>query len=386
MQKIFFICALFTFLNSNAQNVGIGTNTPVASAKLDVTSTNSGLLPPRMTYTQRNAIVNPVAGLIIYCTDCANGEMQYYNGTTWMQMTVAVGSVPFVVPTITTTSVSAITTSTATSGGNITSDGGVSVTARGVVWDTLPSPTIVLTNKTIDGSGTGNYTSNITGLLSNKIYHVRAYATNSVGTAYGGDSSFITSANFVNLPSVTICNQVWTSKNLDVDHYRNGDIIPKVTDNAIWAGLNTGAWCWYNNDSATYASIYGKLYNWYAVTDPRGLAPLGWHVPSESELTVLINCLGGSNIAGGTMKEVGTSYWSSPNLAATNSSGFTGLPGGMRGLAGPFVFTGTNGVWWSSSEYNTTDALHYRLSYSTSSVIKSNNGKTGGHSVRLVKD
>ena len=405
MQKIFFICSLFTFLNSNAQNVGIGTNTPVASAKLDVTSTNSGLLPPRMTYTQRNAIVNPVAGLIIYCTDCANGEMQYYNGTTWMQMTVAVGSVPFVVPTITTTSVSAITTSTATSGGNITSDGGVSVTARGVVWDTLPSPTIVLTNKTIDGSGTGNYTSNITGLLSNKIYHVRAYATNSVGTAYGGDSSFttpssipysyttgpnVTDANGNVYPSiVTSCGQTWTTKNLNVSRYRNGDVIPKVTDSATWVNLTTGAYCYYNNDSATYAATYGKLYNWYAVNDLRGLAPVGWHVSSNAELANFSICLGGPYGVGGKMKEIGTIHWNSPNTGATNSSGFSGLPGGCRTF-GRSNSIRSAGWWWSSTE-NTNPSVSNlafcrQLFDFSNEVSQGGFSWTDGYSVRLVKD
>ena len=410
MQKIFFICSLFTFLNSNAQNVGIGTNTPVASAKLDVTSTNSGLLPPRMTYAQRNAIVNPVAGLIIYCTDCANGEMQYYNGTTWMQMTVAVGSVPFVVPTITTTSVSAITTSTATSGGNITSDGGVSVTARGVVWDTLPLPTIALSTKTNAGSGTGSYTSNLTGLLSNKTYHVRAYATNNVGTAYGGDLTFstltpppysyttgpnVTDANGNIYPSiVTSCGQTWTTQNLRVSRYRNGNTIPQVTNATTWASLTTGAWCWYNNDSANYWQ-YGKLYNWYAVNDPRGLAPTGWHVPSNAEWKQLTKCIDpsadtvgqfsqtSSNVAGTAMKT--TSGWSNSGNG-TNSSGFAGRPGGGLFNNGNFGSVGIDGLWWSASIYDTTYAFNQDLYYNVSEISNGINPKTYGFSVRLVKD
>src|SRR5450759_3473794 len=142
------------------------------------------------------------------------------------------------------------------------------------------------------------------------------------------------------IPSVTICTQVWMLKNLDVSTYRNGDLIPKVTDPTAWSALTTGAWCWCSNDSATNASTYGKLYNRYAVNDPRGLPPTGWHVPSDAEWNTLITCLGGDPfVAGGAMKETGTTHWQSPNTDATNSSGFTGLPGGLRDT-GPFSAVG----------------------------------------------
>lgn len=177
-----------------AQNVGIGTTSPNASAQLDVSSTNSGFLPPRMTYAQRNAIVNPAAGLIVYCTDCANGEMQYFNGTSWINMSVGIGSIPFTAPIVSTKTTSSITTNGAVSGGNITSNGGASITARGVCWSTSVNPTIALATKTNDGNGIGLYTSTLTGLTANTSYHVRAYATNSVGTSYGGDSSFTTAS------------------------------------------------------------------------------------------------------------------------------------------------------------------------------------------------
>jgi len=115
-------------------------------------------------------------------------------------------------------------------------------------------------------------------------------------------------------------------KNLDVDHYRNGDPIPEVQDSAQWVNLKTGAWCYYNN-SDSLGKIYGKFYNWYAVNDPRRLAPIGYHVPSDAEWTVLSTFLGGNKGSGGKMKETDTTHWSSPNKGATNSSGFTALPG-----------------------------------------------------------
>ena len=188
--------------------------------------------------------------------------------------------------------------------------------------------------------------------------------------------------------TVTICSQVWMCKNLDVSTYRNGDPIPKVTDPNTWANLTTGAYCYYNNDSAQYAAVYGKLYNWYAVNDPRGLAPLGWHVPSNGEWAALETCLGGSSVAGGKMKEAGTAHWLSPNTGATNSSGFTGLPGGFRTYFGSFDLIGGHGYWWSSTEINTTDAWHLYLPYynGTSYRLSFGLGKLYGFSVRCLRD
>jgi uncharacterized protein (TIGR02145 family) len=135
--------------------------------------------------------------------------------------------------------------------------------------------------------------------------------------------------------TVKIGTQEWTIKNLDVSTYKNGDIIPEVKDYNEWIKLKTGAWCYYDNDPEN-GKIYGKLYNWYAVNDPRGLAPEGFHIPSDKEWTILINYLGGDDIAGGKMKEQGTEHWNTPNATATNSSGFSGLPGGYRNSLGPF--------------------------------------------------
>jgi uncharacterized protein (TIGR02145 family) len=338
-----------------------------------------------MTFAQRNAIVNPAAGLLIYCTDFVDGEMQYYNGSNWMQMTVSLGSVPPVVPTITTTKVGSTSPFTARTGGNITNNGGALVSARGVCWSTSSNPTIALTTKTSDSIGSGVFVSNITGLLPYITYHARAYATNSVGTAYGGDSAFMTNP----VPSVMICSQVWMIKNLDISTYRNGDPIPQVTDATQWSGLTTGAWCWYNNDSATYAS-YGKLYNWYAVNDPRGLAPSGWHVPSYTEWTTLSTCLGGDAVAGGALKEAGTTHWLSPNTGATNSSGFAGLPASFRIKTGTYnaIGVGSYGYWWSSTESvgNSLNAWFWNLAFDNTTVSSNTPNKASGLSVRCLRD
>lgn len=176
---------------ARSQNVGIGTTNPAASAILEARSTSKGFLPPRMTQAQRNAIAGPVAGLIVWCTNCGvTGELNVYNGSSWTNMVGAPATGVF--PTVSTTAISGITGITATSGGNVTSDGGSPITERGVCWGTSANPTIALSTKTIDGSGTGSFSSLISGLIGLTTYHVRAYATNSVGTSYGGDSIFTT--------------------------------------------------------------------------------------------------------------------------------------------------------------------------------------------------
>jgi uncharacterized protein (TIGR02145 family) len=193
-----------------------------------------------------------------------------------------------------------------------------------------------------------------------------------------------------NIESVTICNQVWMKKNLDVSNYRNGDPIPQVTDPVQWANLTTGAWCYYNNDPANN-DTYGKLYNWYAVNDPRGLAPVGWHVPSDSEWTVLTDvCLGGWWInAGSAMKETGCDHWLCPNTYATNSSGFTCLPGGYLYGNGTFYDIGRGAYLWSTTDDTSNDpynAFHRQLEYSDAFVPGGIMGKPYGLSVRCLRD
>jgi len=187
--------------------------------------------------------------------------------------------------------------------------------------------------------------------------------------------------------TVKICNQVWMTKNLDVDHYRNGDSITEVRDSILWGNLTTGAWCYYNNDPAMGA-IYGKLYNWFAVNDPRGLAPEGWHIPSEEEWMELENCLGGSDIAGGKMKAICTNYWQSPNEGATNESGFYALPGGYRSYYdnGMFYEVGLDGHWWSSTEASTYTAWYWEVTYRDATIGRFDLNKVNGFSVRCIKD
>ncbi|MEI6089318.1 MAG: FISUMP domain-containing protein [bacterium] len=184
---------------------------------------------------------------------------------------------------------------------------------------------------------------------------------------------------------ITIGTQVWKTKNLDVSTYRDGTTIPQVTDANEWANLTTGAWCYNDNDPANGA-IYGKLYNWYAVNDPRGLAPDGWHVPSDAEWSTLSTYLGGVSVAGGKLKEEGTTHWTSPNPGATNETGFTALPGGYREYYGTFNPIGTTGYWWSSTEGGTTAARGRNLYFYYSYLYSYDGHKGNGLSVRCIKD
>jgi uncharacterized protein (TIGR02145 family) len=368
-----------------------------ASVATDIETYTDAAVTAGSTYTYR-----------VYSYNSVGPSLGYSN-----PITVTI-STAITLATLTTTALSGITTTAAATGGTITSDGGAAITARGIVWSNLPNPTIDLPTKTTNGTGTGTFTSAISGLNPNWDYHVRAYATNSAGTAYGNEITFTTLQNStaINVPgpnvtdidgyvyqSVTNCGLTFTKQNLNVSKYSDGTSIPQVTDQTQWVNLTTGAWCYYNNDPAN-ESVYGKLYNWYAVagiydaasaTNPnlrKKLAPAGWHVPSDPEWTQLIDCLGGEDVAGGKMKSTGTSLWQSPNTDAANDSGFTGLPGGFRFniLFFEFNLISEYGNWWSSSQSDTTVAWYRQMSYNFGGAYRNDYNKAFGFSVRCVKD
>ncbi len=185
--------------------------------------------------------------------------------------------------------------------------------------------------------------------------------------------------------TVKIGGQWWMAENLRETKYRNGNAIPKVTDNAVWSGLSTGAHCAYSNNETT-ANTYGYLYNWYALNDGRYIAPSGWHVATDAEWTTLVTYLGGQSVAGGPMKERGTTHWSSPNTGATNGSGFTCLPGGSRLSSGSFANLGYYAYFWSSSESGTSYAWRVYLFFESSEASRTSFSKKYGYSVRLVRD
>lgn len=295
-----------------------------------------------------------------------------------------------VVPALTTTAVRYITQTTATCGGNIISDGGTIITTRGVCWSTNQTPTIA-DNKTIDSTGTGSFTSIITGLTANTTYYERAYATNSAGTGYGSAESFTTPGTVTDIDgnvynTIVIGTQTWMMENLKTTKYRNGDPIPNVTDSTQWNQyLTTGAYCNYRND-ISYANTYGHLYNWYAVNDIRKISPTGWHIPTNAEWTTLISFLGG-DIAGGKLKEAGTTHWASPNTGATNETGFTALPSGYRnGYDGMFEHITDLLYLWSSTDIDTSTAWCQVMYYNLGNASEGFFEKLFGFSVRCIKD
>jgi uncharacterized protein (TIGR02145 family) len=187
--------------------------------------------------------------------------------------------------------------------------------------------------------------------------------------------------------SVSINGQVWMQENLDVSRYRNGDLIRYAATNQDWldaAAKGEGAWSYYKNDAASNRK-YGRLYNWYAVHDPRGLAPSGWHIPTSQELNKLTKALGGPSVAGGKMKTTGSSLWLSPNFAADNSSRFSALPGGMRGTGGGFIFMGENAYFWSSSESTPTISWYSVVSSHLPIIVQGTEHNADGMSVRCIK-
>jgi uncharacterized protein (TIGR02145 family) len=184
---------------------------------------------------------------------------------------------------------------------------------------------------------------------------------------------------------VTIGTQVWMAANLKVTHYRNGDVIPNVTDNTTWAGLTTGAYCEYNNDVNNVA-IYGRLYNLYAANDSRNIAPAGWHVPTAAEWQTLVDYLGGNASAGGKMKEAGIRHWQSPNTSATNENGFSALPGGQRRFDGAYVGIGSFCFFWAYAEIDSTFTWYRLLYYDWAEISLYCNSEQSGFSVRCVKD
>jgi uncharacterized protein (TIGR02145 family) len=189
--------------------------------------------------------------------------------------------------------------------------------------------------------------------------------------------------------TVTIGTQTWMAENLKVSKYNDGTTITNIPDNTKWVNDTTGAWSNYNN-SDSLGKIYGKLYNWYAVSKTtngnKNVCPTGWHVPTDAEWTILTDYLGGASIAGGEMKEVGTTSWNSPNKGATNTSLFSGLPGGARDDSGGYGYIGKFGGWWSSSEFLPSNILIRSLEYDNGKADWSYAYEEGGLSVRCLKD
>jgi len=186
--------------------------------------------------------------------------------------------------------------------------------------------------------------------------------------------------------TVQIGTQRWMGQNLRTTKYSNGNDIANVTALPDWSSLTSGAWSHYNNNSQ-FEIPYGKLYNWYAVSDPRKLCPTGWRMPNESDFTILTTYLGGESVAGGKLKEVGTEHWNTPNTAATNETKFTAIPGGYRAYDVNFSHMGIGGYIWSADEFDSNNAWVHGATHDTPNLFSYNNGiKTNGFSVRCIKE
>ena len=371
-----------TFSSTVTANVlGLGTNSPSASAQLDMSSTSKGFLPPRMTYAQKTAIVSPDQGLIIYCTNCgANGEVEVFNGAAWTNIsgTSAAGTLPV----ITTTSLTSITSSSAISGGNVTSNGGVAITAEGVCWSTVSGSASVSGSHTSDGTVSGAFTSNITRLAALTTYYVKAYATNSTGTSYGNELSFSTTVS-TNPEVTTATGETWMDRNLgasqvatsSTDAQAFGDLyqwgrgtdghqlrsslttsVQSLIDqpgNALFI-LNGGDWRTSTNDNL-----------WQGVTGANNPCPSGFRIPTKVEW------------------DNESTSWSGINEAFSSPLKVT-MSGDRVSFSGLIVVVGQWGSFWTSTISGTNA---YRVYFG--SAGKGSDAlldRAWGISVRCIKD
>jgi uncharacterized protein (TIGR02145 family) len=307
-------------------------------------------------------------------------------------------------PTITTNTPTSIGIDSVVVGGDILNDGGSSIVLRGVCYFTTPSPNMG-NPRTEEGSGIGSFTSTLRNLSPSTTYYARSYAKNSQGVVvYGNEVSFstgtpvpsflcgtstVTDVDGNNYNTVQIGNQCWTQSNLKVSKYRNGDNIPTGLSNSDWGNTTSGAYAIYENNPVN-DSLYGKLYNHYAVMDNRGLCPTGWHVSTDVDWTTLETFLGGSSLAGGALKSTMTQPtsggWNHPNVGATNSSSFTAMAGGIRLNSGAFSLVDYYGFWWSSSGSAWLHSLYYGYVSVNREANYINNFRTRGSSVRCLRD
>jgi Protein of unknown function (DUF1566) len=381
MKKLLLSLLITLVVNSlSAQSVGIGTTNPSPYAILDVKDNSKGILIPRMDSVNRKNIP-ATRGMMVYDTTTsgfwyndgsawvnipgkgnAAGDMLYWDGTKWINLpagtpgqflTVAAGTLlPLwtggAAPVLTTTAVTSITQSTATSGGNIISNGGAAITTRGVVWDTLTDPTIVLITKTVNGSGNGSFTSNLTGLVPGKTYYVRAYATNTNGTTYGNQ------LNFVTPPAAFTIGQAFGGGIIFyVDGTGQHGLIAATADQSI--GLK-----WYNNV--------------YIVTNASGLA-IG---TGASNTTGLISVQGSGLYAATLCRQFynggGFSDWYLPSLFELNELFL------RKNIVGGF----SNSPYWSSSE-NSSSASAWGVDFSSPGANQNSYNKSNSLYVRAIR-
>jgi uncharacterized protein (TIGR02145 family) len=307
-------------------------------------------------------------------------------------------------PQLITADITSIAKSSALTGGSVTEDGDSKITERGICWIQGYNDPSISDSKITAGTGSGEFTVTLSGLSPGTSYSVRAYAINKAGIAYGDIVRFFTiPPDIVFNPAstygtmtdidgnvyktITIGTQVWMAENLKVSHYRNGDPVTFINSEYYeWRSDTTNGLSCYYLHNESIGSVYGKFYNWYAVNDFRGLAPLGWHIPLDAEWALLESYLGDNPTAGAKMKEAGTDHWEQSNSSGDNSSGFTALPGGLAEWPGLSHGMNNYTYFWSSTKDNHLYVWCYKLSYDISSLIREHMPTTTGISVRCIKD
>ena len=306
-------------------------------------------------------------------------------------------------PTVTTDALGTVSQTGVWAGGAVTADGGAEVTARGMCWSTGLLP-VITDAKVLWGQGLGPFTGWVLDLAPGTRYHMRAYATNSQGTAYGDTVAFTTlpgidTVNDVDgnvYHTVTIGNQVWMVENLKVTHFKDGTPIANVVQDD-WMDYPYAAWCDYL-ENPDWSGSFGRLYNWAAVADPKGLAPEGWRVARENDWQILEMTVGmlsatadllgwrGSD-EGGKLKDAGVDNWVIPNTGATNEVGFTAVPGGIRSADGHESSVQLVGFYWTSTieDIYRTEAWMRRIDYNRTDIFRHHFPKGCGMSVRCIK-
>jgi len=372
---------------------------------IDDNKTNNGIVT--------GEFISTVSGLLPGTTYYVRAYATNSVGTSYGQQIIFITTTA--IPTVTTSAISMITDSTAISGGNVISNGGAGISAKGICWSTSANPTLN-DSKTNELNGNITFSGSLTHLVYGTTYYVRAYATNSVGTGYGEQVQFTTTDIFGRLVtdlegnvyhSVKIGAQTWMVENLKTTRFRNGESIINITDATAWSNSTGPAWCEYNNDSENGSKL-GKLYNWNSVIDDRNIAPVGWHIPSDSEWSALENYLiaNGYNYDNSTTENkiakslaatTDWNYYSASeagavclNLLTNNKTGFNALPAGDRSnLTGiSFEEIGNSSCWWSSTAYDETYIWCRSLTKNTSGVYRDyySGRKSSGHSVRCIKN
>jgi uncharacterized protein (TIGR02145 family) len=304
---------------------------------------------------------------------------------------------------ITTGTVSNITVNSADVSGFI-SDIGIGAIQHGHCYAKTANPTVDNLKTELNAPLIGNFTSHLSDLEFGVKYYVKAYISNGNEVVYGDEINFTTATTVTDADGnisniVQIGTQFWTKENLKTTKYNDGSSIPNVTDTTAWRNLTTPGFCWYNNDAAYYKAIHGALYNWYAVNTGK-LCPVGWHVPTKDEWTILTDFLtnngygyqgSGNDIAKSIASTGGWNISSTPgapgnDLTSNNSSGFTAYPSGKRWESGNFYFIDMGTTWWTSTSYNDNGAYYLSINNVTPWISLDSWDKNSGYSVRCLKD